>query len=451
MKIDKIEINNFKLFSEAEFSFNHNFNLIIGINGSGKTSILRALAIALGGWAYAYIKNENNLRPIENAEIREIQIDNRFDKTKNTYIKAYGSSNIINRWNKKRHCQAVWKRNRDEGDDKTYMSGDIWYQSAYDGSYSQSYNLNLDTLGSDILDYIESGKTFDLPLIAFYECDRIWIGNNTLSLEETATKTYSRFEPYIDCFHTGSDHNAIAKWLLKYELVSLQENIESPVLEAIKLAAVAALENCVGIKFDMKQSRVMVEFEDNKIIPFEHLSDGQRTVMGLFCDIARRASILNPHKEGKECLNIEGIVLIDELDLHLHPKWQRNIIKDLRSLFPNIQFITTTHSPHIIQNVKPNEIINLGYEDIDSEETEDENNEYGYKGWTVEEVLEDVMGMDDTRTDIYHSVLRDFERAINEENYQTAEEKYNELDKLLHPNNHLRKLLKFDLISIKED
>ena len=95
MKIDEIEIVNFKIFDKTEFKFDENFNLIIGINGSGKTSLLRALAISLAGWANAYIKDDRNLRPIEDNEIREIQRDGRFDKTKETYIKAFGESIIV--------------------------------------------------------------------------------------------------------------------------------------------------------------------------------------------------------------------------------------------------------------------------------------------------------------------------------------------------------------------
>jgi len=346
MKINKIEIKNFKLFSEQEFIFNPAFNLLIGINGSGKTSLLRAIAVALGGWAHAYIKDENNIRPILVEEIREIQIDNRFDKSKLTSIKAYGTSKIIDRYGHKKNVQANWIRTREEGKDETITDGSIQYES---------YPLNFGNLGNDILEFIEKGNSFDLPLIAFYECDRLWLAKNELNIEASAKTKYSRFEPYVDCFHTGANHQAIGEWLLKHELVSMQQNEETPVLQSIRRAAIAALENCTGLKFDFEQSRVRVEFEDNITIPFEHLSDGQRTILGLFCDIARRAAILNPHLGGDASSETKGVILIDELDLHLHPKWQRRIIEDLRRVFPNIQFICTTHSPFLIQSLRTSE------------------------------------------------------------------------------------------------
>ncbi len=370
MQINKIKIENFKLFKNNEFSFNPEFNLLIGINGSGKTSLLRAIAVALGGWANAYIKSEQNLRPILDEEIREIQIENRFDKSKNISVKAHGNAKIIDRYGVKKNASAEWKRYRKEGEETTFLSGDIRYSA-----YSNSYNLNLDSLGSDILHHIENGNTFDLPIIAFYECDRLWLAKNELNIEASAKAKYSRFDPYVDCFHTGADHQAIGEWLLKHELTSIQQKEETPVLQAIKKAATIALQDCTGFTFDIEQSRVIVEFND-KTIPFEHLSDGQRTILGLFCDIARRAAILNPHLGGDASEKIKGVVLIDELDLHLHPKWQRQIIEDLRKVFPNIQFICTSHSPFLIQSLRKSEELimmdgeplseysNLGIEEI---------------------------------------------------------------------------------------
>ena len=136
-------------------------------------------------------------------------------------------------------------------------------------------------------------------------------------------------------------------------------------ISAIEMAAKGALENCIGFGFDFEESRVMVRFEDGTSIPFDHLSDGQRTILGLFCDIARRSAILNSHLGEIVCHETKGVVLIDELDLHLHPKWQRVIIEALRTTFPNIQFICTTHSPFLIQSLRSaNEIIKMDGEPL---------------------------------------------------------------------------------------
>jgi predicted ATP-binding protein involved in virulence len=378
MLINKLEVENFKLFAKQEFNFHPNFNLVIGENGSGKTSLLRALAVALGGWAHAYIKNKNNLRPITDDEMREIQIDKRFDKTKNTFIKAIGSAEIIDRYTNRKTGWATWTRKRLENTTETSTYGDIQY-----GSHPKSYNLNFNALGSDILSYIERGGNFNLPLMAFYECDRLWLPKNELNIESAAKAKYSRFDPYIDCFHTAADHQAVGEWLLKHELASIQQGRETAILQSIRHAAKAALENCTGLKFDFEQGLVMVEFENNMTVPFGHLSDGQRTMLGLFCDLARRAAILNPHLEGSASLKTQGVVLIDELDLHLHPKWQRRIIEDLRKTFPKIQFICTTHSPFLIQSLHSGDELIM----LDGQPTAQLANK------SLEEIAQGIMGV----------------------------------------------------------
>lgn len=379
--ITSIELENFKLFAEKEFHFNPEFNLIAGVNGSGKSSILKALAISLAGWAHAYIKSADNLRPIEENEIRDIQIDGRFDKTKSTSVKAKGIFPIINRFDDHTYGKVEWKRYRNEGFSDTNLTGSIQYRNRGDHSkFSQSYSLNLSTLGADVLRYIENGRDFDLPVIAFYECDRLWMSKEKLNVKTSAQKQFSRFEPYLDCFHTGADDKAIGEWLLKLELSEIQKKIKSPMKYAIEYAAKGAMENCSGFSFDFDQSRVMVEFNNGNSIPFEHLSDGQRTILGLFCDIARRAAILNPHLKENICAETQGVILIDELDLHLHPKWQRRIIEDLRSIFPKMQFICTTHSTFLIQSIRSSdELIKLDGEPL---------LEYGNRG--IEDIARDM-------------------------------------------------------------
>lgn len=425
MKIDRLKITNFKLFAQSEFQFHSEFNLVVGVNGSGKTSLLRAAAVALGGWAHAYIKDQNNRRPILNNEIREIQEDNRFDKTKDASIQAEGKAAIVDRFGVRKYGRAIWMRSRTEASKQTHISGKIDYGS------KKFYPLDFNQLGKDILSHIENGKSFDLPLFAFYECDRLWLPTHELNAEESARTKYSRFDPYVDCFHTGADHRAVGEWLLKHELVSLQQKVETPVLQSIRTAAKASIENCSGLKFDFEASRVMVEFEDGTAIPFEHLSDGQRTMLGLFIDLARRAAVLNPHLGGEASAMTSGVVLIDELDLHLHPKWQRRIIEDLRRTFPKIQFICTTHSPFLIQSLRGGALLRLDDEKIEATD---------YYNQSVEDITENIQGVElpqkskryldmMTAAEAYYTLLRE-ERTDDDAKLVSLKEK---LDRLSAP------------------
>jgi len=110
----------------------------------------------------------------------------------------------------------------------------------------------------------------------------------------------------------------------------------------------------------MREKNLMVDWKD-KTTPdlFEHLSDGQKTVIGLVSDIARRACLLNPQLESRVMEDTPGIVLIDELDMHLHPKWQRALTLGLQRAFPSVQFIVASHSPQVLSEMRPEQIIVL--------------------------------------------------------------------------------------------
>ncbi len=424
MQIDKIELENFRLFAKQEFNFHPRFNLVIGTNGKGKTSLLRALAVALGGWAHAYIKDERNRRPILPEEVREVFVDKRFDKSKYTRVAATGEASIIDRALDEKTGYVKWERTKAEEQDGDSLRGTMRY-----GNYPTEYPFSFGTLGKDTLQYIENGGKFNLPLIAFYECVRIWKSSEAINVEASAMAKYSRFDAYLDCFHTGANHQLLGQWILKNELASLQKRVDTPVLLSIRAAAKAALPNCEGLRFDFEQSRVLLEFADGSVSPFDHLSDGQRTMLGLFCDLARRAAILNPHLEGEACAQTTGIVLIDELDLHIHPTWQRDIIANLRKLFPLMQFICTTHSPFLIQAIGDGRLIPIDGSEIDE-----------FKHLSIEDIAEEIQGVQMPQrsqryqdmvhaAEQYFSLLR---QDIPEDDAQLQAFKQN-LDKLAEP------------------
>lgn len=99
----------------------------------------------------------------------------------------------------------------------------------------------------------------------------------------------------------------------------------------------------------------MIEFGDGRIVDFADMSDGYRNVLAISADLAIKISMLNPHLSESSLDQTPGVVLIDELDLHLHPKWQRRVADDLRRTFPKVQFICTSHSPFIVQSLRSGE------------------------------------------------------------------------------------------------
>ena len=147
------------------------------------------------------------------------------------------------------------------------------------------------------------------------------------------------------------------------------------------------IPDVLNVDWNPKEEDLVFEFKDGKSLPLSNLSEGQRIVASLVTDLCIRISLLNPHLNGNARELTSGVVLIDEIDLHLHPKWQKTIVPNLAELFPKIQFILTSHSPFIIQSlegVNGAKIINL--------DNEDRPDDYSYQRYrSIEDIAEDVM------------------------------------------------------------
>lgn len=185
-------------------------------------------------------------------------------------------------------------------------------------------------------------------------------------------------------------------------------------------------------------------------IYFEYLSAGYKSCLYILMGIIKEIEFR--FKPVVDVKDFGGVILIDEIDLHLHPIWQATIVKVLKKTFPKAQIIMTTHSPHIVQSAEASEIIPLV---IDSNNDivvkKMEVNEYGYQGWTLEEILLDVMGMETTNSELYTKTINAFDKALNDEDDRAATENYNVLKKMLHPDSYMRKVLEIQMAGVEKD
>jgi Predicted ATP-binding protein involved in virulence len=154
-----------------------------------------------------------------------------------------------------------------------------------------------------------------------------------------------------------------------------------------KKTTVKALNRVIAVFLDgfsdvkiARSPRHLTVRKGSQRLSLDQLSDGERSFLAILSDLVRRLSLANP--DLKDPLEGAGVVLIDELELHLHPKWQREVVEKLRTAFPHIQFIATTHSPFIIQSLRPGELINLDPEEFAE-----------YSDKSVEDIAENVMGV----------------------------------------------------------
>src|SRR5262249_5044972 len=144
------------------------------------------------------------------------------------------------------------------------------------------------------------------------------------------------------------------RWFKTNELAALQREERRHALEAVRSAIVAMVPDATRAIWDFDWDELVTDVAIHgrqQRIPFHLLSDGYRNVIGMAGDIAYRMAVLNPHLLGEAIRETPGVVLIDELDLHLHPKWQRIVVGRLSEAFPKVQFVGTTHSPFIIQSL----------------------------------------------------------------------------------------------------
>jgi predicted ATP-binding protein involved in virulence len=186
-------------------------------------------------------------------------------------------------------------------------------------------------------------------------------------------------------------------------------------------------------------------------IPYEYLSSGFKTSITIFWGIIKEIEYRR-NKGLDKAADFDGIILIDELELHLHPVWQSKILQSLKTMFPTAQFFITTHSPHIVQSAESGEVLPLEIDDSGNTQVREVPLlEHGMNMWTVEEVLEDIMGMGDSRTDTFNGLMKNFERAILSGDEEEATKIHEHLEGSLHPRSVIRKILALQLASIKDD
>lgn len=212
----------------------------------------------------------------------------------------------------------------------------------------------------------------------------------------------------------------------------------------------SVLDNTVVFdRVDSHSLDIMLQTSSGQIY-FEYLSSGFKSliilVLGIIMEIEFRFGNSDIKVE-----DFDGIIIIDEIDVHLHPTWQTQILDTLKKIFPNVQFFVSTHSPHVIQSLPPNQLIALEKVDNNIVRRDLTVNETGYIGWTIEEILKDVMGMNNTNTDFFQNLWIRFTKAIESEDTIEAHKIGNQLLQILHPSNILKKVIELHLTSLPND
>ena len=290
-------------------------------------------------------------------------------------------------------------------------------------------------------DRMRIGEDNNLPILAYYGAGRLWDKHRKVPLG----KPESRGAGYRNCLDPKSDHFLFEKWFKQQETVAIQRRKQIGALEMIRKVVTACIPGADDFFFETAYDQLMIVLNDKGHQRFDRLSDGYRNMIAIVADIAHRAVRLNPHLGEHAAELVEGIVLIDEIDQHLHPHWQRRVMGDLKKVFPKIQFIVSTHSPFIIQSLEPGEVLDLGNVSEVVQEasyahmaTPGPGNEFSNR--SLEDIVEMVMGVPIPSRSLRYQEMYDTAKAYfrllkqgKEADEQTKQKLKQDLDRLSAP------------------
>lgn len=395
MRIDSIHLQNYRCFSELDVQFQPGMNVIAGVNGSGKTSLLSGVAEAFN-WLFDGWSSNGLQRPVTLQDFARVIVCNDHGRYRFEQSFPVAIATKVELFKK----TYQWDFGRSESAPTV--------GSLYEGPFLDRY--------PDIKQV--------LPVTLFYRSHRNWSQTQPSELQ-AATAKPSRLDGYQNWWDASADGTALQAWVIAKCLERFQTSSETGIafdaitddeLALVNGALRQALPEIWGLRYDMKRKSLLVEWagdgaDQRDAMPFELLSDGQRTLIALLSDIARRMCLLNPQLGDEVIAKTPGVVLIDELDMHLHPEWQRRLTRGLKAAFPALQFIAASHSPQVLGELQPQEIILLRPEGV--------NHPQVSYGLDSSRVLEEIMGAS-ARTPAVESAINELFASLERNELEPA-------------------------------
>lgn len=402
MRIDEIKLQNFRCFPALTLELHAQMTVLVGENAAGKTAALEALAVGLGG----FLRGFDGL-PVPHilpGDVRHVvrEIGGQPDEQRQ-FPASVSCRGIVDG---KPNVQ--WTRSVDRPGGRTTRTG----------------ARKVEALAHRIQYCLMHGDPEILPVLGYYGTQRLWLLSKDTKIKRGVG---SRTDGYLDCLRPESNFKQLLAWFAKEILGELPRGVlaASGRLGTSQRAAgvEAAVASCLGdvdrVWYDFAYDDLRVRTADGNLQALAELSDGYRTMVAMVADIARRCASLNPQFVAAAPQETAGVVLIDEIDLHLHPKWQRRVLADLIRTFPKIQFVVTTHSPQVLASCKPEWVRIL------SADGTVQRVDYIH-GWDSNTVLREIMG-DASRPQFVTDGLARISVAIHDGLWEAAE---NEIAKL---------------------
>lgn len=337
--LDDLTLSNYRCFEGLEIFFHPALTVVVAPNGSGKTAILDAVAVAFRLFVDT-IQTRTGSLGFHHDDIRlQLGPDGTMTPALPTSFKARGAIGGI---------ALKWSRTLES------------YKKAAKTTFVEAISLkNAATALRKHLQDFADAKCPDspvLPILAYYGTGRLF-GAHKLTKKKAEGGTH-RLLGYEDCLSSASRYKYFEDWFERFSRVAQQErtdgksSVHAPKekLEAVTSAvnALLAPSGWQNLSWDFAENQIVATHPEHGTLPVEHLSDGIRNMIGMVGDIAHRCTRLNPQLAAEAARQTHGIVMIDEVDMHLHPEWQQRVLKALQDAFPLVQFIVTTHSPQVV-------------------------------------------------------------------------------------------------------
>jgi predicted ATP-binding protein involved in virulence len=354
MRIRELSLTNYRPFHEQHgFGFSEQFTVIAGVNGKGKTAILEALALLISRLLPQISPSKGGYRHLLASDIYRQEDD----------LELYMQVN----------CAGIPLR---------FGGGynrDLQFQN-FRPLQRQPRRAILAAYGMN--EMAEGGNP---PIASYYTTDRAGFRRPKSLAQSLASGRAAAYQGALSNrmvnYKDLITRLAAVVRVEETEPISNRAYLGERTIQLIQRAIAQFLEGFNNLRFEAQPFRLVID-KAQVTLDVAQLSDGERSFLAIVCDLCRRLALANPGLENP--LEGAGVVLIDEIELHLHPKWQREVVQKLRTTFPNIQFIATTHSPFVIQSLKPGELINLDPEEFGVE----------YADKSIEDISEEVMGVD---------------------------------------------------------
>lgn len=355
-RMDTLWLANYRSLEDLFITLDPKLTVLVAPNGAGKSAILDAMA-GMCGWLIDSVNAEEPMERFGRTDVRRILGPERtMESVLPAEVVATGAFvGMPLAWGEE--IQAIVPR--------LHVTREGWDLLKTIGR----------ELRQEVIDYTARKRPDApvLPLFGYYGTGRFWETRRTPRGQEPENPDTSRFSGYTDSLSPAASFQLFERWFRRFSFEAQSElTAERPSphrpqerLEAVR-SAVAGLLKPTGwerIEWDFTEDALAASHPERGRLPVHLLSDGIRNMIGLVGDIAHRAVRLNPHLGADAASMTPGIVLIDEIDMHLHPGWQQVVIASLREAFPLVQFVVTTHSPHVLSTVHKDSIRILRQQD----------------------------------------------------------------------------------------